>query len=78
MRMVLADSLTAPMTIDELSKIFGVGFRAMKAHLNEIGTTRVGKLHRVPIRMMPEQWLTDRLLILAQSGIKPHFDRDTA
>lgn len=78
MAVVLRDSLTVPMTIEELSRIFGMGFRSMKAHLDNIDVVRAGKMYRIPVRMMPAHWMAKSLPILAESCVVPHFNRDSA
>lgn len=78
MTMVLMDTLTEPMSIETLCRIFGLSYRPMKSHLDSIETLRAGTMYRVPIRLMPPHWVTECLPILACSCVTPHFDRDSA
>lgn len=75
MAFVLRESLTEPMSIEDLCRIFGVGYRVMKSHLASIETLRAGTMYRVPVRLMPSHWLAETLPILAESCVKPHIDR---
>jgi hypothetical protein len=71
MAIVIQESRTSPMTCDELSVIFRLGYRRMKSYLDDIGNVeRVGSFYRVPIGHMPAEWIAAKLAngqILADS-----------
>ena len=54
---VISESRTRPMTIDELCVIFRLGFRAMKRLLAELETERCGSFYRLRFGDMPGEWL---------------------
>lgn len=78
MALVLRDSLTEPMSIEDLCRIFGLSYRPMKSHLDSIETLRAGSMYRVPVYLMPTHWLVEFLPILADSCVTPHFGRNSA
>ena len=57
MAIVIRESRTRPMTIDELCGIFRLGFRAMKRLLAELDTVKSGSLYRLRFGDMPGEWL---------------------
>lgn len=60
LRRVLENSLTAPMTVDELQHIFGLSFRPMKICIGEMsGVEKVGSRYRVPLRHMPPEFIAE-------------------
>ena len=55
---VIQESRTRPMTCEELTAIFRLSYRPMKAYLNGLeGVERVNSFYRVPVRHMPGEWL---------------------
>ncbi len=76
MTIVLRDSFTEPKTIEELGRIFGLGFRSMKRHLETIEHLKVGTMVRMPLHAMPSHWLANSLPILAESCVTPHLSND--
>lgn len=66
-RRIISDSMTEPMSIEELCNIFGMGYRATKSHVSELdGVIRAGSFYRVPLRLMPSGYIAE-LQILAYS-----------
>lgn len=66
-RRIISDSLTEPMSIEELGNIFGMGYRATRSHISELdGVVRAGSFYRVPLRLMPPSYIAE-LQILADS-----------
>lgn len=60
LKRLMADSLTGPMTVEELGNIFSLGFRTMKSHLSELdGVVRAGSFYRVPLKWMPPEFIAE-------------------
>lgn len=60
---VISESRTRPMTIDELCGIFRLGFRAMKRLLAELDTVKSGSLFRLRFGDMPAEWIVRQQVV---------------